>query len=293
MVVKTVEAVSSGLRVRRSAWYFRRVRRFHSFPYIVLGAVLSGSVGCSGPLALRADPKTAKGLYEQSREDLESGYYPEALKGFNAVKTKFPYSKYAALADLGIADTHFEQGKLIEAVDAYRQFLRLHPNHRKSDYAMLRIGESYYEQMPQDWFFMPPSEEKDQKNTRLAITAYRNMLSRYPNSELADKAREHLQKCQRELARHELYVAKFYFERGKYPGAAYRAERLLQKYGGLGLDSKALWLAARARRRMGENDRARRHLRALVSDHAASEQAKPAEQLLSTLGRKSSTVTDS
>ena len=38
---------------------------------------------------------------------------------------------------------------------------------------MYRIGESYFEQIPSDWWFLPPSAEKDQASTRLAISAYR------------------------------------------------------------------------------------------------------------------------
>ena len=54
---------------------------------------------------------------------------------------------------------------------------------------MLQIGEAYHEQIPEDWFFLPPSSEKDQGNTRLAITAYRDMLSRYPESKVSEQAK--------------------------------------------------------------------------------------------------------
>ena len=100
---------------------------------------------------------SVESMYKQAQEDLADSLYPEALKGFGDVKTKFPYSKYAALADLRSADTQFQRAKFSEAIDGYRNFLKYHPNHAEGPYAMLQIGESYFEQIPDDWFFLPPS----------------------------------------------------------------------------------------------------------------------------------------
>ncbi|MFC1610184.1 outer membrane protein assembly factor BamD [Myxococcota bacterium] len=144
---------------------------------------------------LRGKPKTAQDTYEVALEDLEDGLYPEAVAGFTELKTKYPYSKFAALADLRIADTHFERGKYVEAIDAYRAFLKYHPSHIEAAYAMFRIGESYYEQIPADWWFLPPSSEKDQASTRLAISAYRDLLARFPNLK-KEEERTRLEKCQ-------------------------------------------------------------------------------------------------
>lgn len=211
-------------------------------------------------MLVRPAPTNAEELYQQSMEDLEGGLYPEALKGFSDLKTQYPYTKYAALADLRTADTHFQRAKYIEAVDAYRNFLKFHPNHEEAPYAMLQIGEAYYEQIPEDWFFLPASAEKDQGNTKLAITAYRDMLSRYPNAKVSDQARERLNECRAKLAEHELYVAKFYLKREVYKAAAGRAEYLLENFADLGFDEEALWIAGRSRFEGKEWGAAHRHL---------------------------------
>jgi outer membrane protein assembly factor BamD len=259
-------------------------------------------------------------------EDLSDGLYPEALSGFTGLKAKYPYSKYASLADLRIADTHFERGKFLEAIDAYRAFLKYHPSHPQAVYAMFRIAEAHREQIPSDWWFLPPSAEKDQASTRLAIAAYRDLLARYPNQQETDKGRGkleacrakvashpeteeappevekcralidqqtlvergalHLDECRRKLADHEIYVARFYFERQRYKAAAARAEGLLADYGGLGLDPQALWLAARARLALQENDVARDKLERLRREFPESNEAGDAAALLGRLGKK-------
>lgn len=237
--------------------------------------------GCAGAGAFgRGKTQTAEDAYNEAMEDLQDGIYPEALRGFAGVKAKFPYSRFAALADLRVADTHFEQGKHVEAIDAYRQFVKLHPNHDDVPYAMLRIGDAYFEQAPDDWWFLPPSAEKDQANVKLAITAYDDLVERYPKSEQAAKGREALAVARRRLAEHELYVAKFYWKREKYRAAANRAEGLVTRFSGLGFDVEALWLAARAHAKAGETTAARAAAQRLVDKFPQSAEAGEAQSLL-------------
>jgi outer membrane protein assembly factor BamD len=247
------------------------------FLLLVAGCATTNTAG--GPA-----PGSAEALYNQAMEDLDDGLYPEALKGFNDVKTKFPYSKFAALSDLRVADTHFARAKHLEAIDAYRNFMKFHPNHDQSAYAMLRIGDAYYEQIPSDWWFLPPSAEKDQGNTRLAIAAYRDMLSRFGKHDLADQARQKLDECRQKLAEHEMYVARFYFDRDRYKAAAGRAEGLLETYSGLGFDEEALWIAGKSRFETGEKERARDALSRLVKQFPDGGKASDARGLLSQLG---------
>jgi outer membrane protein assembly factor BamD len=234
----------------------------------------------------RAAPTNAEELYQQSMDDMESGLYPEALKGFGDLKSKYPYTKYAALADLRTADTQLARAKYAEAIDAYRTFARLHPNHDQCPYAMMRIGEAYEQQIPEDWFFLPPAAEKDQGNTKLALNAYRDMLAHYPKAEVAEQAREHLRQIQLKLAEHEMYVAHFYYDRENYRAAAGRAEGILRNYDGLGLDEEALWLAGSGRFFAGELKEALPHLSALKARFPGSSRVDATEDMLRQIAAK-------
>ena len=94
-------------------------------------AVLATTSCASARFLVRAEPTNVNEMYEQAVEDMESGLYPEAIRAFADLKTKYPYTKFAALADLRTADTQFRRGKHVEAVDAYRNFLKFHPNHEQ------------------------------------------------------------------------------------------------------------------------------------------------------------------
>jgi outer membrane protein assembly factor BamD len=227
--------------------------------------------------------KTAEELFNNAVDDLNDHLYPEALSGFADVKSKYPYSKFAALADLKTGDTHFKSGKYAEAVDAYREFIKLHPNHDEVPYAMFRIGETYFEQLPSDFVLMPPAEEKDQANTRLAITAYQELVDRFPKADYADKARQKLGRCKHLLAEHELYVAQFYWRREKWSACANRAEALSRDYAGIDLEPTALLLAARARQRSGEPDLARASIQKLVERYPGASETSDAKKVLAEL----------
>lgn len=254
-------------------------------PFLLLCLGALSQVSCaSANFLVRADPTNATELYDQSMDDMESGLYPEALRGFSELKTKYPYTKYAALADLRTADTQFHRGKFAEAVDAYRNFLKFHPKHEQGPYAMKQIGEAYYEQIPSDWFFLPPAAEKDQGHTKQAIAAYTDMLARFPDAEITDEARERLKVCRTKLADHELYVANFYLSRDRYKAAAGRAEVILKSYPELGHDEEALWIAGFSQFNTGELERASSHLKELESRFPQSPWAANAHNLLTKIG---------
>ena len=246
---------------------------------LVASLILTLGAACAGPAALTGK-ENAEAAYNKAVGNLKNGEYPDALAAFADVKAKFPYSKYAALADLRLADTHFEQGKFLEAVDAYRQFIKMHPTHQEIPYALWRIAESDFKQAPDAWWFLPPPEERDQSTVRLAISAYQDVIDRYPQSEYAPQARAKIDDCHRLLAEHELYVAKFYWKHEKWQAAAARAEGLAKDYPNLGFDAEALLLAVRARTNAGDAELARNAGQRLVAKFPQSAEAAEAQNLM-------------
>ena len=184
---------------------------------------------CGAPVD-RSYTQTAQYRYERGLEALESGDYLEAVKAFNLVKNKFAYSKFAALAELRVADTYFEQDKKVLAIDAYDAFVQRRPNHAQVPYAMWRIGESYFKQLPSDFFLLPPPHEKDQGTTRDALRAIRRYVERFPDDTHVPQANSRILQCRQSLADHELYVAGFYLKQNRPESAWGRLETVHQDF---------------------------------------------------------------
>ncbi len=249
--------------------------------------LLSSSAAYAGDVAGR----TPAGLYEEGVEYLYSGQYPEADKAFEAIRTHHPYCRYAALAELRQADAHRLRTQPLQAIEAYRSFLKYHPGHAQADYARLQVAECYHSMLPSSWGILPPPAEKDQDAARQAIVAYDAFLShaRPAVAGSLPQARRHRRTSIRQLADHELYVARFYFRRQHYAAAAGRAELILQNFSEVGLDAEALWLAGKARAELGEASTARIHLDLLVQKHPGSPRARQAREELGHLAKATQT----
>lgn len=227
---------------------------------------------------------TARQNFEEGEKAFTDESYPEAIKFFEHVKNKFPYSKYASLADLRMADAHFEREKWLEAADAYRMFVRFHPRHEKVAYATYRVAKAYYEAMSDDFFLFPPTREMDQTSTRDAIAAFDEYLSRFPDGEHVKEAGELRTLARTRLAEHDVYAAEFYEQRKKWQGAAWRYERVANEFQDTGLAPDALLKAADIHaERLDEKAEAKILYERLLKEHPKSEAAQEAKARMTSL----------
>ncbi len=194
---------------------------------VLLFACADVSTNVAGELTYAQD---AKGNYAAGLKDLKDHDYTDAVAYFEYVRNKFPYSHFAPLAELAIADANFEQEKYTEASDGYKNFIKDHPTNPKVDYAGFRIALAHYKDLPSDFFFIPPSYEKDQQQIVDTRDALKDFLANYPDSGYVKEARKMMAEVRKRLARHELYVARFYENHGHPKAALWRYQGLARDY---------------------------------------------------------------
>lgn len=224
----------SWLAPTRTFWYPRGMRSFFTCLLLCL------LPACGATPVDKSYQGTARYRYQQGVEALDDDDFIESIKHFTFVKTRFSLSMYAALAELGIANTYFAEGKHLQAVDAYRTFIQGRPNHREVPFAMWRIGEAYFEQRPSDFFLFPPPHEKDQAATKDALRALERYVERFPKHEKVKQAKTRIAACRHDLASYEMYVAKFYMRQGRSQSAKGRLEVLVADF----QDVTSLWTDA-------------------------------------------------
>jgi len=233
-----------------------------------------------------AGGKSAKGPeedFKKGEEEQKSKNWLEAQKLFETIKTKYPFSRYAALSELHLADLKYEQDRLVEAADAYQQFVKLHPTHEQVDYAAYRVGLCRWKNSPSEFLLFPPSFEKDQSEVKAAVKAYEEFLKTYPTSKHVPDARKELAEAKDRLAEHEWYVARFYERRGHWPGVAVRLESLVRDFPGTSHESEALFMLAKAYLEMKERFRAQQALQQLIVKHPQDPRRAEAEKLLAAI----------
>lgn len=257
----------------------------HRMAAAVLALGLAGACGGSSGSASVDYSVSAQKNYDNGLGSLERKDWIAASKYFAFIKSRFPYSKFAVLAELRLADAEFGAEQYLEAIDSYRLFIKFHPTHEMvvNGYASFRIGEAFYRMLPGDMWLLPPSHEKDQSATEDAEEELRRFVTKFPDSPYREDARKILTLVGRRLAAHEWYVADYYWDRGKPMGTVLRLRRILDRYRGTGHDEAALWLLGRAYVAVAMPDRARASWEELIQKFPESDEAKAARSSLAEL----------
>jgi outer membrane protein assembly factor BamD len=259
---------------------------------VALGVLLllaTGSAGCGDDKGKPVHYQlTAKQNYEKGLKELKDENFAEAIKYFTFVKTRFPFSRFATLAELRVADSHLARGRYVEAIDAYRQFMKFHPTHEMTEngYAHFKLCESFYKQIPDEWFLSPPAFEKDQTSTREALKEYDLFLAKYPDSRYAKDARKQRKISLKKLIDHELYVARFYLTRNKPKGTALRLRGILEQFPGTGNEPEILILLGQTYLQMEQIEKARETFKRIVEEHAKDFHAQRARLFLEYIDKR-------
>ncbi|MCA9521330.1 MAG: outer membrane protein assembly factor BamD [Myxococcales bacterium] len=212
---------------------------------LILAALLTLlAFGCKGTGKKLTYQGTARRNYYVGIRELVGENYPEAQQYFSFIKKKYDrFTPYYVLAELRLADVAFYQEKYSSAITQYKQFLSFYPTNPNVPYAMFRIGHSYFKQIPDDWFFMPATWQRDQSNVEDALRNLRRFVQSYPKSKFVPAAKKLVKTCRRQLYLHERYVTDFYHSRKKYHAVIQRLERIFTLYPDMGRNEQTMyWL---------------------------------------------------
>lgn len=225
----------------------------------------------------------ARLAYSDALEDFYDDDCIEAEPALRNVRRQFPYTRFAALAELRAADCLWKDGKYIEATQAYEQFVRYRPSHVEVPYARFMIALCQYQQIPSEWLLSPPTYEREQRFTQDSLRLLRRFILDYPDDPLVARAKRMADRAVKLLAAHELYVAGFYRDRD-YPHAAVgRLRTLLNTFPGSGYEPKALLLLGETYLDLHDKREAKKSFEELTARFPKSEEAGSARDHLASL----------
>ena len=203
----------------------------------LISVLLVFSIMVSGCSWLQTEEdKPAQELASDGMESMKAGRYSEAIKSFEKLKDWYPFSKFATLAELKIADAYYRQGNYEEAVFAYENFENLHPRNEATPYVIYQIGRCYFEQVD--------TVDRDQLSARKALETFSRLNQQYPNNAYASKTEDHMKRCLKSLAGHELHVGLYYFKAKHYEAALNRFKTILTNYPDVGVHRDAIMYIA-------------------------------------------------
>jgi len=175
---------------------------------------------------------SAQRLYSEAKDQLNEGNYERAVKLFETLEARYPFGRYAQQAQLEVAYAYYKDNEPISAIAACDRFIKLHPNHPNVDYAYYLKGLANFNDdlgllgnlVDQDL------SERDPKAARDAFLAFKELVTRFPDSKYADDSTARMKYLVNALAGNEIHVAKYYLKREAWVAAANRAKEVVQTY---------------------------------------------------------------
>jgi len=220
---------------------------------------------CLAACAVTETPDETKGwsankLYAEAKDALESGNYEKAVKYYEKLEARYPYGRFAQQAQLEVAYAHYKDKDPASAIAAADRFIKLHPNHPNVDYAYYLKGLATFNDdmgvlgaLAQN-FTGQDMTERDPKAARESFDAFKDLVTRFPDSKYAPDSIARMNYLVNALASHEIHVARYYMKRSAYVAAANRAQYTLKTYPRAPANEEGLVILVKAYDALGMKD---------------------------------------
>lgn len=198
--------------------------------HILLISLAALTLSCAGCASKKGEDAAAAieshapvgEMYNEAAGKLDADKYTEAATSFDAVEQNYPYSQWAARAQLMAAYSSYRNLKYDEALDALNRFIELHPSDDNVAYAYYLRAVCYYEQIT--------DVRRDQEMTERALDALKQVKTRFPDTKYARDASLKIDLTYDHLAGKEMEIGRYYLGRKQYQAAINRFNRVVEQY---------------------------------------------------------------
>jgi len=199
---------------------------------------------------------SAQRLYGEAKDEMYSRNWEKAIKYLEKLEARYPYGRFAQQAQLDVAYAYWKSGERASAVAAADRFIKLYPNHSNVDYAWYLKGLVNFNENQGIFavFDNPDMTERDPKGSYSAFEAFKEVVTRFPESKYAEDAAARMRFLVNSLAQNEVHVARYYMKRGAYVAAANRAQYAVQNYPNAPAIEEAVFIMVKAYDALGMED---------------------------------------
>ena len=194
-------------------------------------------------------------LYNEAKDEMAAGAYDKAIGMYEKLEGRAAGTPLAQQAQLDKAWAQYKTNEPVQAVATLDRFIKLHPASPALDYALYLKGlVNFNENLG---FMSSVAEqdlaERDPKQAKESFEAFRELAIRFPDSKYSVDARLRMAFIKNSLARSDVHVARFYYQRGAYVAAINRAQATVQEYRDVPAVEEALFLMVQSYDKLGLN----------------------------------------
>ena len=222
----------------------------------LIGALVLGGCGLLPEQADETSGWNAQKLYSEAKLSMSEGGYDRAIQMFEKLEARYPYGRFAQQAQIEVAYAYYKQGEQALALAAADRFIKLHPNHPNVDYVYYLKGlVTFNEDLGLlGQISRQDMTERDPKGARESFEAFRELITRFPDSKYTPDAVLRMKYLVNALAQLEVHVARYYMKRGAYLAAVNRAQFALKNYPEAPATEEALFIMVKGYDQMGMDD---------------------------------------
>jgi outer membrane protein assembly factor BamD len=200
---------------------------------LVVLVAAAGLAGCAS--STPEDPTSEwspNRIYKEAKDEFDSGKFDKAALLYEKLEGRAAGTPLGQQAQLERAYALYLNGEQAKAIAAIDRFLKLHPTSPALDYALYLKGTVTFADklgIFGNWVAQDLSE-RDQNAAKESFLAYRDLVTKFPNSKYTPDASKRLTYIVNSLASYEVHVARYYMTRKAYVAAINRAQQAITDY---------------------------------------------------------------
>jgi outer membrane protein assembly factor BamD len=192
-------------------------------PGILIGScfLLIGLWGCGGKVQIKEEIPCAV-QFDAAKAKYEAAKYEKAKDAFHQLLYKCSGSTETPRIIFYLGMTYFKLKSFDQAEFQFRDIIRDYRSDSLAEAAQFMVGKSL--------FFQSRSSDRDQTETRTALTEFQTCLDEFPGGALADSAKTYIKECRDKLAYKELSSGIIYQKMQEYKAAVIYFRNLLNEF---------------------------------------------------------------
>lgn len=187
-------------------------------------------------------------IYAEAKEEIAAGQFDKAITLLDKLEARAAGTPLAQQAQLDKAYTQYKTAEPAQALATLERFMKLHPASPALDYALYLKGTINFNDDLGLFsrITLQDLSERDQKAAKESFEAFKELVTRFPDSRYAPDARLRMNYIVNSLAQYEVHVARYYYRRGAYLAAVNRAQITVTDYRDVPAIEEALFILYRS-----------------------------------------------
>ncbi len=204
--------------------------------------------GCASTDVDKTVGLTPAKIYSEAKDEMSNGQWERAIPLLEKLEARAAGTPLAQQAQLDKAYAQYRASETAQALATLDRFKKLHPVSPAMDYALYLQGLVTFNDDMGLFSSITKQDlsERDQKASRESFEAFKELVTRFPNSKYTADAQQRMNYIVSSLANYEVHVARYYLKRGAYLAAANRAQETVSEFRNVPAVEEALYIMVKA-----------------------------------------------